>query len=69
MIVSEVEPALHWRCPSCGLEWIDAGRGFPGHRFSDCLRCRTEAVEQDPAPAAHDAATFALLRGRFARHR
>jgi hypothetical protein len=45
------EPALHWRCPRCRLEWIDAGAGFSGRRFSTCLRCKTDACEpQDVKP-------------------
>ena len=57
MIVTDVEPALHWTCPTCGLEWIAAGRGFPGNRFSECLRCGAEALESDATPA-HDAPRF-----------
>ena len=69
MIVTDVEPALHWTCPTCGLEWIDAGRGFPGNRFSECLRCGAEALESDAIPA-HNAPRF-LVPGthRFAPHR
>jgi len=53
MITSEVERALHWTCPSCGLEWVEAGSGFHGHRFSECLRCGAHAREPDDAkPAA-----------------
>src|SRR5579871_3620907 len=45
MIATDVEPALHWRCPSCGLEWVEPGNGFHGHRFSECLRCGCHARE------------------------
>lgn len=53
MIASDVEIALHWTCPSCGMEWVEAGSGFHGHRFSECLRCGTHARESvDARPAA-----------------
>ena len=55
MLASEAGPALHWRCPDCALEWIALGAGFPGHRFSACLRCGAHACEAEdarPAPAA-----------------
>jgi len=46
------EPALRWCCPRCRLEWIDAGEGFFGQRYSTCLRCGTDAREaSDAAPA------------------
>jgi hypothetical protein len=46
------EPQLRWRCPRCRLEWLDAGEGFFGQRYSECMRCGTEACEpQDAAPA------------------
>src|ERR1700688_736017 len=52
MIASETEAALHWRCGSCGLEWVDAGSGFHGHRYSECLRCGRHAREgADSRPA------------------
>jgi len=52
MIVAETEAALHWKCGSCGLQWVDAGRGFHGDRFSECLRCGTHAREgADSKPA------------------
>ena len=41
-----------WKCGSCGLQWVDAGRGFHGDRFSECLRCGTHAREgADSKPA------------------
>jgi hypothetical protein len=53
MPVSEAEPALRWRCPVCSLEWIALGAGFPGHRFSGCLRCGAHAREaSDATPAS-----------------
>lgn len=53
MLSSENEPALHWTCPDCQLEWLGVGAGFPGHRFSRCLRCGGHAREADDSkPAA-----------------
>ena len=45
MFVSETEETLHWTCPSCGMEWVDAGSGFHGDRFSECLQCGCHAHE------------------------
>ena len=56
MAVTEVEAALHWRCRSCGLEWFDVGRGFPGSRYSECLRCGSDALEDDATAAPASAA-------------
>jgi hypothetical protein len=65
MIVTDREPALHWTCATCGLEWIDAGRGFPGNRFSECLRCGADAVESDAKPAPNRPRFQVPGTGRF----
>jgi hypothetical protein len=52
MAAIEVERALHWRCPSCGLQWVEVGSGFPGSRFSECLRCGRHASEGTDGGAA-----------------
>jgi len=46
------EPVLRWRCPSCSAVWIDRGDGFPGHRFSACLRCGAHALEATDSGAS-----------------
>jgi hypothetical protein len=46
------EPVLRWRCPSCSAVWIDRGDGFPGHRFSACLRCGAHALEASDSGAS-----------------
>jgi hypothetical protein len=57
MVTSEAQEMLHWTCPACHLEWLDSGRGFPGQRFSTCVRCGSEACEpgnarREPPPGA-----------------
>jgi hypothetical protein len=49
MVAAEVEDVMHWTCPACDLQWLGTGRGFPGQRFSRCVRCGSEACE--PADA------------------
>jgi len=51
---------MHWTCPTCELQWLDTGAGFPGQRFSSCLRCGADACEPDDArPAWHRQGTLA----------
>lgn len=49
MVAAEVEDVMHWTCPTCALQWLGTGRGFPGQRFSRCVRCGNEACEPDHA--------------------
>jgi hypothetical protein len=56
MVTTETQEVMHWTCPACHLEWLDSGRGFPGQRFSTCVRCGSETCEPDDAtPSAHQA--------------
>ena len=49
LVAADVEDVIHWTCPVCSLQWLGAGRGFPGQRFSTCVRCGSEACEPDDA--------------------
>jgi hypothetical protein len=54
VIAAETEVVMHWTCPTCSLQWLDQGRGFPGQRFSVCIRCGADACEPaDVRPAWH----------------
>jgi len=64
MIITDSQPALHWTCPSCAAEWFDAGRGFPGHRFSECLGCGESALEITDARAT-ERRQMTFSSGRF----
>lgn len=48
----EAESVMHWTCPGCAMQWYDRGRGFPGMRWSMCVRCGTDAREAEDARPA-----------------
>jgi len=71
MVGASADQVLHWRCPACALEWRDAGRGFPGHRFSECLRCGTQAregVDARPSTGRRFGPALRVTRVRAADH-
>jgi hypothetical protein len=66
MSISQTETALHWTCPACGLEWVDAGSGFHDYRFSACLRCGADAYEgRDTRPTRSRTTEIAPTAGQL----
>ena len=35
---------VHWRCPDCGFEWVEAPARRTGRSFDDCLACADVAL-------------------------
>ena len=68
MLATETEVIMHWTCPACHLQWLDIGGGFPGQRYSCCIRCGTDACEPDDArPASHRPGTLVPGEGAAGR--
>jgi len=68
VLATETEVVMHWTCPTCRLQWLDTGGGFPGQRFSSCIRCGADACEPDDArPAWHRPGTLAPGEGGVGR--
>ena len=44
---------VHWRCPDCGFEWVEAPARRTGRSFDDCLACADVAL----VPGKNDLAT------------